>query len=77
MLFNTRALALILVSTIALAAPGCKGSQNANKPITSEAGQKPAKWIAQYRSPASLNYSGVNIAVFFYSGISVVSPSVV
>jgi photosystem II stability/assembly factor-like uncharacterized protein len=31
----------------------------------------------QYRSPASLNYSGVNLAVFYYSAISVVSSDVV
>lgn len=76
--FNKRAVAIAFVSLIALGALGCKGSQNnSNQPSVPGAAAKPGKWVAQYRSPASLSYSGMNLAVFYYSGISVVSPNIV
>jgi photosystem II stability/assembly factor-like uncharacterized protein len=76
--FNLRTTAFLLASILALGASSCKTPQtNSNRQGVTGATPKPAKWVAQYRSPASLNYSGVNIAVFFYSGISVVSASVV
>ncbi|MEK6322970.1 MAG: YCF48-related protein [Acidobacteriota bacterium] len=76
--FNKRAVAIAFVSLIALGALGCKGSQNnSNQPSVPGAAAKPGKWVAQYRSPASLSYSGMNLAVFYYSGISVVSANIV
>ncbi|HLF84892.1 MAG TPA: YCF48-related protein [Blastocatellia bacterium] len=76
--FNKRSTAFLLASTLALGAASCKTPQtNGNRQGAIGATSKPAKWVAQYRSPASLNYSGVNLSVFFYSGISVVSQSVV
>jgi len=76
--FNLRTTAFLLASVLALGASSCKTSQtNGNRPGGTGAAPKPAKWVAQYRSPASLSYSGVNLSVFFYSAISVVSPSVV
>jgi len=75
---RTRVVAIAFFSLISLGAAACKSSQNnsnqSNPPI---AVAKPGKWVAQYRSPASLSYSGMNLAVFYYSGISVVSPNVV
>lgn len=77
--FNKRAVAFAFVSFIALGAFGCKGStSNSNQAqIARGAAAKPGKWVAQYRAPASLSYSDMNLAVFYYSGISVVSPNVV
>ena len=75
---SKRAVPIAFVSLILLGALACKGSQNnSNQPGVAVATAKPGKWIAQYRSPASLSYSGMNLAVFYYSGISVVSPNVV
>src|SRR5262249_55805194 len=38
---------------------------------------KPGRWVAQYRSPESSKYKELNLNVFSYSGISVVSRDVV
>lgn len=76
--FSLRTTAFLLASILALGGSSCKTPQtNGNRQVGTRATPKPAKWVAQYRSPASLSYSGVNLSVFFYSGISVVSPSVV
>jgi len=76
--FNKRPALFLLASLIALGASSCKTQQsNSNRQGVPAATPKPAKWVAQYRPPASLSYSGVNLSVFFYTGISVVSPSVV
>src|SRR4030095_4134061 len=73
-----RAVALLLFSMLTLGISACKSAQNnSNQPNVPAANTKPGKWIAQYRSPASLSYSGMNLAVFYYSGISVVSKEVV
>ena len=78
MAFKKRAAAFALVSALAFSGSTCKTRQtNSNRPGTTGASQKSARWVAQYRSPASLKYSGANLAVFYYTGISVVSPSVV
>src|SRR6185295_3806724 len=75
---SKRAVAVLVFSMLSLVALACKGSQNnSNQPSVPAANAKPGKWIAQYRSPASLSYSGMNLAVFYYSGISVVSKDVV
>ena len=76
--FNKRAVTFLLASLIALGASSCKTPQsNNNRQGTTGAKPKPAKWVAQYRAPASFSYSGFNLAVFYYSAISVVSASVV
>lgn len=73
-----RAVAIVFISLILFGAPACKHSQNTNSQSSvPAAASKPGKWVAQYRSPASLSYSGINLAEFYYSGISVVSPDVV
>jgi len=76
--FYRRALVIAVLSLIAAGSGACKGSNgNNNQSAVSGSTAKPGKWIAQYRSPASASYSGMNLAVFYYSGISVVSPDVV
>lgn len=76
--YSKRAVPFLLAILIASGTSSCKtGQVNSNRQGTADATAKPAKWIAQYRSPASLSYSGVNLSVFYYSGISVVSPSTV
>jgi photosystem II stability/assembly factor-like uncharacterized protein len=73
-----RAAVLALISFIAAAGLSCKSSQkNSNQKGANESAAKPGRWVAQYRSPASLKYTGGNLAVFYYSGISIVSPNVV
>jgi photosystem II stability/assembly factor-like uncharacterized protein len=73
-----RAVAIVFVSLILFGTLACKHSQNTNSQSSAPAAAaKPGKWVAQYRSPASLSYSGINLAEFYYSGISVVSPDVV
>jgi photosystem II stability/assembly factor-like uncharacterized protein len=78
MQFNRHAAAVIVAIFIALGAVGCNGSKgNSNQKSLTGAEVKRGKWIAQYRAPASAKYSGFNLAVFYYTGISVVSPNVV
>jgi photosystem II stability/assembly factor-like uncharacterized protein len=75
---NLRLIAFILAASIVLVTASFNSAQkNENKQAASRSTGKPGKWVAQYRSPASLAYSGSNLAVFSYSGISVVSPNVV
>jgi photosystem II stability/assembly factor-like uncharacterized protein len=77
MKFYPRITAIVLALTLGLGASSCNTPKtNSNKKGPTPTA-KPGKWVAQYRSPASLSYSGVNLSVFFYSAISVVSPSVV
>ena len=76
--FTPRTVAFILASVVALGASSCSTAQdNSNRSAGTATTRKPGKWVAQYRSPKSLGYSGVNLSVFSYSGISVVSPNVV
>ena len=78
MKLRNRVSLLLLTVLVALGGLSCNSKQsNTNKKSTSEIPAKPGKWIAQYRSPASLSYSGYNLGVFYYNGISVVSPDVV
>src|SRR5438270_1335823 len=75
-----RATAIALVSCVAAVGLNCKTApKNANQKNANanESATRPGRWVAQYRSPASLKYSGANLGVFYYSGISVVSPDVV
>src|SRR5215813_13324143 len=78
MKLRNRVSLLLLAGLVAVGGTSCNPKQsNTNKKTTNEPQAKPGKWIAQYRSPASLSYSGYNLGVFFYNGISVVSRDVV
>ena len=72
---NGRAALSILFLIVTIAAPGCNSSQSNSNRAAPQASVKPARWLPQFRSPSSLSYAGTNLAVFFYSGISVVSPN--
>ena len=75
---NKRTVLIGVVCLALLASLSCKGTQqNSEKQNAKTAAQKPARWIAQYRSPASIKTQGVNLGFFYYSSISVVSPTVV
>ncbi|HWO01440.1 MAG TPA: YCF48-related protein [Blastocatellia bacterium] len=75
---NSRTVWTALISLVLLVSLSCKGSQqNANQQTANTGGQKLARWVNQYRSAASLKQTGVNLGFFYYSSISVVSPSVV
>jgi photosystem II stability/assembly factor-like uncharacterized protein len=74
---NRQNVSLAFVSLALLASLSCKGAQqNNNQQNAQGASQKLARWVAQYRSPASMK-QGVNLGFFYYSSISVVSPTVV
>ena len=69
-------LALMLVAT--LTSVSCKDPQNSNRQNTNQAPTKtPAHWIPQWRSSHSSETTGMNLAVYAYSSISVVSSDVV
>ena len=75
---NSRTVSLALVSIALLVSLSCKGTQqNATQQTAKGGAPKLARWLAQYRSPASLKQQGVNLGFFYYSSISVVSQSVV
>ena len=75
---NKRTVLIGVVSLALLASLNCKGTpQSSDKQNPTNAAQKPARWIAQYRSPASIKMQGVNLGFFYYSSVSVVSPTVV
>ena len=75
--FDKRAAALLVTLIIVSVLNGCNPQRNSNQQGNVTVKPKPAKWVVQYRAPASLNYSGYNLAVFYYSSISVVSSNVV
>src|SRR5258706_6045640 len=78
MKLNKRTAGLIFLALLTVAGMSCNGSGNKNnQQARNGTPSKPGHWIAQYRSPASLNYSDADLAVFYYSAISVVSPDVV
>ena len=67
--------ALLAVASASLS--GCKSDQaNRNSPAAKPTA-RPAKWVAQYRSPRSAGFTGTTLSFFFYSSISVVSSQVV
>ena len=67
-----------LILTLSLTAVGCKNPQTSNQQNASQTQtRQAAHWIAQWRSPYSMETTGVNLAVYAYSSISVVSPEVV
>ncbi|MFY9610310.1 MAG: YCF48-related protein [Blastocatellia bacterium] len=74
----SRTVSLGLASIALLGSLSCSGTQQNNNEQSAKGGeQKLARWVAQYRSPTSLKQQGVNLSFFYYSSISVVSPSVV
>lgn len=74
----SRTVSLALASLVLLVSLGCNGTQqNSNQQSDKGGARKPARWVAQYRSPASLKQQDVMLGFFYYSSISVVSPSVV
>ncbi|HKG21239.1 MAG TPA: YCF48-related protein [Blastocatellia bacterium] len=81
MRMNPRRAACIALCLFSLTRWGCtEPGKNSNQaaPAQPAAGpQKLAKWVAQFRSPASAGFAGTNLATFSYASISVVSPSVV
>ena len=75
---NKRTVLIGVVSLALLASLNCKSTQqSSDKQNPKNAAQKPARWVAQYRSPASIKMQGVNLGFFYYSSVSVVSPTVV
>jgi photosystem II stability/assembly factor-like uncharacterized protein len=73
-----RTVSFALASITLLFSLSCSGGQqNSNQLSAGGARQTLARWVAQYRSPASLTQQGVNLGFFYYSSISVVSPSIV
>ena len=60
-----------------LATVSCKNpqtnQQNASPPTT----KTPSRWVPQWRSPHSMEITGMNLAAYAYSSISVVSSEVV
>ena len=73
----SRTVSVALASIALLVSLSCNGAQqNSNQQSDKGGAPKPARWVAQYRSPASLKQQGVMLGFFYYSSISVVSPSV-
>ncbi len=67
-----------LLLSLTLATVSCKNPQNINQQNASQTPTRPpAHWIAQWRSPHSMEITGMNLAVYAYSSISVVSSDVV
>jgi photosystem II stability/assembly factor-like uncharacterized protein len=67
-------LAMLLLSALVLSS--CKGAQNSNNQNANQAPRKSARWVAQYRVPATEIANATALAPF-YTSISVISPSVV
>ena len=80
MLINRRLVSIATVSLALLGSLSCGSCGGGQKNATQSAKggtQKLARWVAQYRSPASMNLQGVNLGFFYYSSISVVSSTTV
>ncbi|HKP87501.1 MAG TPA: YCF48-related protein [Blastocatellia bacterium] len=73
---DKRVTLLVLILLVTLVGVSCKPAQQ-NSNAADAAKPKSARWVAQFRSPELAKYSGTNMAVIFYSSISVVSPEVV
>ncbi|HKS40848.1 MAG TPA: YCF48-related protein [Blastocatellia bacterium] len=76
---SSRVIRLTIVLLIALFSFSCGLFQkNTNQRNANASAPKPARWVAQYRSPLSTGITGNDLpANFFYSSISVISSSVV
>jgi photosystem II stability/assembly factor-like uncharacterized protein len=70
----------LLASLVAPLLLSCNSAQKNSNQQSDDRPATPAKagrWVAQYRSPVSAKYAAGNLAVIFYSSISVVSKDVV
>jgi photosystem II stability/assembly factor-like uncharacterized protein len=76
---KTRVIQLIIALLIALFSFSCGLFQkNTNQRNANTSAPKPARWVAQYRSPLSTGITGNALPEnFFYSSISVISSSIV
>ena len=76
---KSRVIRLTIVLLIALFSFSCSLFQkNTNQRNANTSAPKPARWVVQYRSPLSAGFTGNALPEnFFYSSISVISPSVV
>src|SRR6185295_18448066 len=76
---KTRVIRLIIALLIALFSFSCGLFQkNTNQRNANTSAPKPARWVAQYRSPLSTGITGNALPEnFFYSSISVISSSIV
>ncbi|HWP43617.1 MAG TPA: YCF48-related protein [Blastocatellia bacterium] len=72
-----RVIIIVLLSLASPFASGCKESAQNSGSLDQSVAPKPGRWIAQYRSPASMNIRGTNLATFSYSSLSVISRDVV
>jgi photosystem II stability/assembly factor-like uncharacterized protein len=73
---SIKGVAVLVLAVFLASCGGCKSTSQSNQQSNSSPA-KMAKWVAQYRSPASAAYSGTALSLFFYSSISVVSDKVV
>jgi photosystem II stability/assembly factor-like uncharacterized protein len=72
-----RVAVIAFLSLVAPCASSCKDGAQDGSGASQNASAKPGRWIAQYRSPASMNIQGTNLATYSYSSLSVVSRDVV
>lgn len=75
-----KGIALAALLALALGFSNCKNTaQNSNQQGAGQTSPpvSKARWVAKFRSPSSRNMQGVNLAVFSYSSISIVSPTVI
>ncbi|MGA9770952.1 MAG: YCF48-related protein [Blastocatellia bacterium] len=77
MQIRSRVISLTIVLLLALFSFSCGLFQkNTNQRNANTSAPKPARWIAQYRSPLSSGYTGNSLPEnFFYSSLSVISSS--
>jgi photosystem II stability/assembly factor-like uncharacterized protein len=69
---------LAIIFCVALIAGSCKGSKGNGSQNTNSSAAKLARWVAQFRSPLAQGLTGNDLAEnFYYSSISVLSPSLV
>ena len=55
----------------------CKDPQNKQQNASPPTSKTPSRWVPQWRSPHSMEITGMNLAAYAYSSISVVSSEVV
>lgn len=72
-----RVVTIVLLLLVVPSASSCKDQAQNSSGANQTASTKPGRWIAQYRSPASMNIQGTNLATYSYSSLSVVSRDVV
>lgn len=80
MRITSRISVFLFITCLALGSGSCSSckQKNSNQANTNGNPAKVVHWVSQYRSPASAGYTGNGLSEsFFYSSISVVSPSLV